>query len=326
MIKKYKKIFIVLIALLLLLQITLKTSNVYATQKANDEIIIENNRVVEGNSFFKKIIKTFQSIFIIKPNNEDSTSSSSAPNPNITPTPSPTSSSTPPNPVVTPTSNTEISTNVHPVYYTLEVIGDWERVGNTFYCYRYTGEEIEPEVRVTKYRWSTIYNQYVISSILKEGTDYELTYSNNINAGLANVNAKGIRYPYTKLDEDHYFYIVGKDINNCTIEFNVSSDDDIIYKETEIRPTVTDKDKLLIENIDYMLEYENVKDLEIGEEKLIITITGEGNYSGSYVKTFLITNEEEAPAQEAPWDEEEEEAPAQEAPWDEEEEEAPAQE
>ncbi|MCR5846590.1 MAG: S-layer homology domain-containing protein [Lachnospiraceae bacterium] len=133
----------------------------------------------------------------------------------------------------------------------------------------YTGSPITPQVTV-KYDGAT----------LIQGTDYTVSYSNNINAGTATVTVTGAgNYVGTTTAT---FSIAAKSVNGLTI----SSIGDYTYNGLAIIPDITVKDgnKLLTENKDYSIEYFD----NINTGTATVTITGKGNYSGSRNETFNI--------------------------------------
>lgn len=118
---------------------------------------------------------------------------------------------------------------------------------------------------------------------LAEGTDYSLTYENNVDAGEASViiNFKG-----------NYSGTVTKNFNIRSKE--LSADDisvsEIIQQEYTgglicPEPTVNYGDITLVKDMDYTLTYESND--KIGTAKAVITLTG--NYIGSKEVTFEIT-------------------------------------
>ena len=120
---------------------------------------------------------------------------------------------------------------------------------------------------------------------LKKGTDYSLTYSNNINVGTASIDVKGIgNYTGTKKIT---FTIIPKDISNTTI-FDIPS---YTYTGNNIIPlvSITDGSSKLIENKDYNVSYSNNN--SVGTASVVIK--GIGNYTGSVSKTFRILENEE---------------------------------
>ena len=135
----------------------------------------------------------------------------------------------------------------------------------------YTGEEIRPEVTVRDG-----------DKILAEGTDYNVTYSNNKNVGTATVTITGNGNYSGSVTKA--FTIVARNIfaEGVTVDEIASQ----IYTGEEIKPEVTvrDGDVLLVEGTDYNVTYADNKNVGTAT----VTITGIGNYSESVTKAFTI--------------------------------------
>lgn len=135
----------------------------------------------------------------------------------------------------------------------------------------YNGTEIQPEVVMEDG-----------STVLKEGQDYTYTYQNNINAGVAKIIISG-QGNYGKQSEES-FIIEPKPINNLQVEELPDYD----YNGTEQKPSIfvydTEIATALIENEDYVVEYEN--NINAGTATAIIY--GIGNYKGQIEKNFTI--------------------------------------
>lgn len=133
----------------------------------------------------------------------------------------------------------------------------------------YTGYAICPALTV-----------YVNSTVLREGTDYTVAYTNNVNIGTATVTITGIgSYTGTKTAN---FRITGPNLNAATI----AAIPDQLYTGNEIRPslTVTVNNMTLTQNVDYTVSYRNNRN----EGTATVTITGKGNYNGTKTTTFRI--------------------------------------
>jgi hypothetical protein len=133
----------------------------------------------------------------------------------------------------------------------------------------YTGTAIKPSVTLT-YKNKT----------LKQGSDYTLSYSNNINAGTATVTIKG---------KGNYTDTVKKTFKISKVSIKsvkVSSVGTQTYTGKAIKPTpkLTYKNKTLKKGSDYTLTYSNNK--KVGTATL--TITGKGNFTGTRKVTFKI--------------------------------------
>ena len=125
--------------------------------------------------------------------------------------------------------------------------------------YTYSGEAIKPDVVVKK-----------DSTVLKENTDYVITYVNNINAGTAYVEIEGINDWSGSIRKE--FTINPKDIENTSVILGATCD-----KETQegITPsfTIKDGDKVLVEDIDYTVTFKS------NDNGGYIYYRGLGNYS-----------------------------------------------
>ena len=139
--------------------------------------------------------------------------------------------------------------------------------------YTYDGIEKEPEVTVTNG-----------TKTLKLGTDYTVTYKNNLNAGTAIVIVAG-KGNYKDSTEVEYT-IKEKSISTLEIEL---SEITFKYDDEAKSPNVIVKDgeNELIEGIDYTLVYTN--NVEPGTAK--VTIKGIGKYVGSIEKTYTIIDD-----------------------------------
>lgn len=134
----------------------------------------------------------------------------------------------------------------------------------------YTGTAIEPDVTVTDGTYTLV-----------KGTDYELSYRNQYNAGKATVTVRGIgSYAGSK---DLTYKIGKRSVGDKTVlgeEFEIGQIPDEKYTGYALKPDVVVKDqgKTLVLGTDYKLSYRN--NTKIGTAS--VTLTGIGNYSGSY--------------------------------------------
>ena len=142
--------------------------------------------------------------------------------------------------------------------------------------FTFNGNVQTPDVSVT-----------VAGKTLTKGTDYTLAYSNNINAGKANVTAVG-KGNYRGMASAE-FVISPKKLADS----DVSKVNDVIYSGTEIKPSPTvtstlsgSKKTTLQVKRDYSLTYSNNKNAG----KATVTVTGTGNYSGSIKRNFTINS------------------------------------
>ena len=116
---------------------------------------------------------------------------------------------------------------------------------------------------------------------LTKGTDYTLTYSNNVNVGTATVTIKG--QGNFKGTTSKTFSISARAMSDTSVA-NVSSQ---TYTGNSISPlpTITYNNKTLKKDTDYTLSYSD----NINAGTATITITGKGNFTGMTSTTFIIT-------------------------------------
>ena len=137
--------------------------------------------------------------------------------------------------------------------------------------YTYDGAAKQPSVTV-KYG----------SSTLVKGTDYIVSYTNNINAGTATVTISGAgRYTGTLT---RTFTINPKSVSGLTA---VVSPSGYTYDGTAKKPdiTVSDGSRTLTAGKDYTVAYSN--NVNVGTAT--VTIKGAGNYTGTLNKSFRIS-------------------------------------
>lgn len=136
--------------------------------------------------------------------------------------------------------------------------------------YPYTGREILPAL--------TMKNGTVV---MTEGTDYTVSYSDNINTGTATVIITGIGN-YTG-NVQQTFRITKVEIDDCKVSLEAES---FYYTGSPITPevTVTNGDVTLEKDKDYMVSYSS----NINEGTATVTIQGTGNYTGSTTRNFEI--------------------------------------
>ncbi len=114
---------------------------------------------------------------------------------------------------------------------------------------------------------------------LVEGTDYLVSYADNINVGIAKVIIEGIGTCSGKVTES--FEITPISLN-AEIVLSVNT---YTYNGKAKKPKVTVED--LTEGVDYKVSYS--KNTNVGTAK--VTVTGIGNYQGTLSKTFKINPE-----------------------------------
>ncbi|MFT3950775.1 MAG: cellulase family glycosylhydrolase [Oscillospiraceae bacterium] len=120
------------------------------------------------------------------------------------------------------------------------------------------------------------------TSFLVAGTDYTVTYSDNVAAGTATATVTGIgNYKGTIT---LHFSITGTAISACTATLSATS---YTYDGTPKKPAVTVKNGALTltAGTDYTVAYS--ANTAAGTAK--VTVTGRNGYSGTLTKTFKIT-------------------------------------
>ena len=134
----------------------------------------------------------------------------------------------------------------------------------------YTGKENKTNV--------TVKNGDVM---LKEGTDYTVTYKNNVNAGQATLTIQGTGNYAGTIEKT----LTIKAISLADFDMTLSKDT-FNYTGKENKPSVTVKngDVVLKAGTDYTVKYEN--NVQVGTAK--VTVTGIGNYKDTIEKTFTI--------------------------------------
>ena len=114
---------------------------------------------------------------------------------------------------------------------------------------------------------------------LREGTDYNLSYSNNTNAGTASVTVTG-KGNYTGTITKT-FTIAKRSISGATVSVATQT---YTGKVLTPKPTVKVGATTLKEGTDYTLSY--TSNVNVG--MATVTITGKGNYTGERKATFKI--------------------------------------
>ncbi len=133
----------------------------------------------------------------------------------------------------------------------------------------YTGAKQTPQFKV-----------YYGNTLLRVGTDYSISYKNNVNAGTATaiVQGKGS--------------FAGKAFKNFTISPLGLKESDVevaigtVNRGKPVKPavTVTCNGKVLKLNKDYTLDYEVITTSGTAN----VTVTGKGNYENSFSKEFYV--------------------------------------
>ncbi len=136
-------------------------------------------------------------------------------------------------------------------------------------AYTYTGAAITPVVRVEDN-----------GNILSKGVDYQVTYSDNVNAGTATVTITGINiYRGTQTAT---FKIMPQNLGRA----NVTSISDQTYDGKEKKPkvVVSSEGLILTQGTDYTISYSQNKN----PGKASVVIKGKGNFTGLKTVNFNI--------------------------------------
>lgn len=131
----------------------------------------------------------------------------------------------------------------------------------------YTGAALKPTP-------TSVYGYVPNYTVLKQGTDYELVYSNNVNAGTATLIVRG-KGNYTG-DNKKTFTINPAYISSATC----NSISDKVYNGKQIKPSVRNVkfgNQLLKEGTDYTVSYGTNTSAGTGT----VYLTGKGNFSSS---------------------------------------------
>lgn len=136
--------------------------------------------------------------------------------------------------------------------------------------YVYTGGAIRPEVIVV-----------FEGKNLVLGTDFEVTYENNVNVGTATITVTGIGGYDGNVTLT--FEIVSRDITDARIEM---IDSEFTYTGSEITPAVAVVlgDVILTPGVDYEIRYEN--NINVGTASVIVT--GIGGNEGTVRRAYEI--------------------------------------
>lgn len=130
----------------------------------------------------------------------------------------------------------------------------------------------------------SVYDNTVDPAILIPGSEYELEYADNTNAGTATITAKEKLGGNYNVTGSATFTILPHDLSDSMI----SAIEAVTYNGTAQTPdlTVTYLDKTLSENADYTTEFAD--NTNAGIAAVTISAVANGNYSGSAVAQFVI--------------------------------------
>jgi uncharacterized repeat protein (TIGR02543 family) len=177
--------------------------------------------------------------------------------------------------------DTDLSAYCDVTVYSTDIENDEEEVKESFEApagiwllgftgsYTYTGSKITPSFKV-----------YFGKTLLRSGTDYTVSYLNNVNAGTATAVVQGKGSFSGKASKT--FTILPQELSDKDIDIAVSKEN----KGKTIKPavTVTHDGKTLKENKDYRLEFDPVTEAKTAS----VTVTGTGNYKNSFTKEFTV--------------------------------------
>lgn len=136
---------------------------------------------------------------------------------------------------------------------------------------QYTGSEVKPSLTVR-----------CGNSILMEGTDYTVTYSNNVNIGTATATIRALNNAnYT--GSASVRFSIGNDVGGFIISGYAPS---YAYTGNAITPGVVVEtgSRTLTPGTDYTVSYSN----NVNAGTATITVTGTGRYSGTQTANFII--------------------------------------
>lgn len=150
-----------------------------------------------------------------------------------------------------------------------EIVDSMKVEGVSKAGYTYTGTEIRPTIRV-----------YLNDKMLESGTEYDVTYENNLNVGTASLTIKG-KGIYAGTKEIEY-KIIPK--NLTLLEIDDIEEQQYTGKAVTPDPVVRDGNKILTKDVDYKVSY--VQNSNAGNAMALIT--GTGNYIGGQVIRFQI--------------------------------------
>lgn len=164
--------------------------------------------------------------------------------------------------------------------------------GSNFAGSIYTGKAIKPDGFILTITVKNNEKQNTVIT-LKEGTDYKVSYQNNIDAGTATILFTGIN-KYTGIIKKKY-KITAYDIKADDKNIKISLKNSYSYTKggCKPKPIVTFAGTELEEGIDYTLSYKNNSTVNNGSNQSkmpTVIIKGKGNFKGSLTKTYLISN------------------------------------
>ena len=178
------------------------------------------------------------------------------------------------------TNNTDVGTA------TISITGNGNYSGSTSKTFKIVSTQVEIGM-VQAIPTQTYTGSELTPIVLKdgtytliEGTDYNITYSDNVDAGTASYTVTGIGNYGGEFNST--FTINPKSIENTELETITAK----TYTGSEITPIkLTDGNKVLVLNTDYTVDYSS----NINAGTASYEITGTGNYTGTINGTFTIS-------------------------------------
>ncbi|MDO4460371.1 MAG: leucine-rich repeat protein [Clostridia bacterium] len=159
----------------------------------------------------------------------------------------------------------------HKVVFELKSLTDSSASVGTISAKTYTGSAIKPTVTV-KYGTTT----------LVSGTDYTISYTNNINAGTATATIKG-KGNYTGT-VTRKFTINRKSLSGSGMTFGTISSKTYTGSAVKAVPSVKYNSTALVKDTDFTVTYSN--NINVGTAT--VKVTGTGNYTGTKSITYKI--------------------------------------
>ena len=142
--------------------------------------------------------------------------------------------------------------------------------------YTYTGKAVKPAETVK----ASVDGR---ARALVKGSDYQVTYRNNTEAGTATVTVKGVNNFTGELSAS--FKILPVKIGSLTLKKTAMTYTGSTLKPGEtVKAKVNGKTVTLKKDRDYTVSYSGCRDVGTGT----VTVKGTGNYKGSLKKTFTI--------------------------------------
>lgn len=197
--------------------------------------------------------------------------------------------------------NTGAAAKENPAKVIIKGINNYDSGNKTFelaFCILETGFTDMSKTKIKVIDKSIVYNgspqQARVEVTFKggkvtEGTDYELIYQNNVNAGTAKVTVAGIgAYAGSKTAT---FKITPKMLKDDASEYVVSVDDVEYNGINQPEPSVEDVARagtMLKKDKDVTFTYKNNKNISANGKKASVTIKGKGNYKGKITREFEV--------------------------------------